>query len=102
MKRMIVTLLGFAFVTASQAGNDYIDTKATATASIAPPPCINWTGLYVGAQGGYTYGSFEPQMTLSGVWNRFFEDRDGLDRRGSPDLLGNGGMAGGIVGYNYQ
>jgi outer membrane immunogenic protein len=56
----------------------------------------------VGAQGGYTYGSFDPQMTLSGVWNRFFEDRDGLDRRGSPDLLGNGGMAGGIVGYNYQ
>jgi hypothetical protein len=38
MKRMIVTLLGLAFVTASQAGKDYIDTKATATASIAPRP----------------------------------------------------------------
>jgi outer membrane immunogenic protein len=102
LKRVIITLLVLAFVSASLAGNDYTDAKATAKESIAPATTINWSGLYVGAQGGYTYGSFDPQMTLFGFWSQLPEDRDGLQRHGSPDLVGNGGMLGGIVGYNYQ
>ncbi len=48
-----------------------------------PAPVFNWSGLYLGANGGYGFGSF-----LGGGTTRF----------GSADA----GVLGGTLGYNYQ
>jgi outer membrane immunogenic protein len=58
----------------------------------APPPVVvavyNWTGLYIGIQGGYAWGDTEHE--LSGI------------PASTGDFRIKGGLVGGTVGYNYQ
>ena len=60
-------------------------TKAPPVAYVAPPP--NWTGLYVGIEGG-------------GGWGRegWHEPVSGTSRALNKD----GGLVGGVIGFNYQ
>ena len=58
----------------------------------SPPPVVvavyNWTGLYIGIQGGYAWGDTEHE--LSGI------------AASTGDFRIKGGLVGGTVGYNYQ
>ena len=58
----------------------------------APPPVVvavyNWTGLYIGIQGGYAWGDTEHEQ--SGI------------PASTGDFRIKGGLVGGTVGYNYQ
>ena len=57
----------------------------------APPPVVvpyNWTGFYVGAYGGITYGNRTGYVSCSAP--------------PSPDVRFDGAIAGGQIGYNYQ
>jgi opacity protein-like surface antigen len=59
----------------------------------APPPPMpapyNWTGFYVGVNGGITYGKSHYYFPGAGT-------------APSPDVRYSGGMLGGQAGYNYQ
>jgi iron complex outermembrane recepter protein len=62
-------------------------TKAT-PASWAPPAAVNWTGVYVGVNGGFTYGGSDWTDSVTG---------------GSSDTFSTLGFVfGGTVGANYQ
>jgi opacity protein-like surface antigen len=62
-------------------------TKAT-PASWAPPTAVNWTGVYVGVNGGFTYGGSDWTDSATG---------------GSSDTFSTMGFVfGGTVGANYQ
>jgi outer membrane immunogenic protein len=105
MKRFVFAVLALSVITLVnspvRAGSDYgSDKKAVVTQTA--PSLYNWTGFYIGAQGGYTYGRFDPDLRLGGDWSTFPEDRAELSSRGSEALDANGGNLGGVLGYNYQ
>jgi len=54
---------------------------------LAPASAYNWTGLYVGLNGGYGAGT-----TTGGIHDAFFLGNFNI----------NGGLFGGQIGYNYQ
>jgi outer membrane immunogenic protein len=58
-------------------------------AAVAPVASYNWTGLYVGINGGYGWGEFP---------------NNGVAAFGFPVNLGDagGGLVGGTLGYNWQ
>jgi outer membrane immunogenic protein len=64
-----------------------------------PPPVATWTGLYVGVNGGYGFGSsklnqlFDFSSTILGANNL-------LNSSGRSALTG--GLFGGQIGYNWQ
>ena len=58
-------------------------TAPAATPYLSPVPAFNWTGAYVGVNGGFDYASFT---------------KGGKAAFGSP----SGGLVGGTIGYNYQ
>jgi outer membrane immunogenic protein len=55
---------------------------------MAPAPMIDWSGFYIGAEGGYGFGSdrlfFPGPLTSTGRFDT------------------SGAMAGGVIGYNWQ
>jgi outer membrane immunogenic protein len=84
MKRLCLAFLGLAALTGSAAAAD-LSRPAPAPYYKGPafvPPSYNWSGFYVGVNGGGGFGS--------SAWNS----------TGSFDI--SGGQVGGTVGYNYQ
>jgi outer membrane immunogenic protein len=84
MKRLCVALIGLVGLTGAAAAADLSRPppapyypKAAVVA-----PIYNWTGLYLGIEGGGAFGGSN--------W----------DRTGSRDI--SGGLAGGTIGYNWQ
>jgi outer membrane immunogenic protein len=63
-----------------------------------PPPAVplpyNWSGLYVGGNGGFGWASSTTTGSISGGF------LDGAS--GSSSGSGNGGIAGGQLGFNWQ
>jgi outer membrane immunogenic protein len=62
----------------------------------APPivaPVLTWTGFYIGAQGGYGWGSSDESFLALPNSPAFF---------GSQKYDTSGGFAGGVLGYNWQ
>jgi outer membrane immunogenic protein len=57
-----------------------------APAFVPAPPPFTWTGIYVGINGGYGWGTLK---TDDGMGN-------------TPTLNSNGGIVGGTLGFNYQ
>ncbi len=55
-------------------------------AFIPPPPVVTWTGIYIGGNGGYSFGTTTP--SLGGLSGAGFST--------------NGIVAGGTIGGNYQ
>jgi outer membrane immunogenic protein len=83
MKRLCLALIGLMALAGSAAAADL---ARRAPAPYYPPApayvAYNWTGFYVGLNGGGAFGS--------STW----------DSTGSRDI--SGGLVGGTIGYNYQ
>jgi outer membrane immunogenic protein len=84
MKRVFLALVGLAALTGTAAAADLPPRMAPAPYYKAPAEVqvYNWTGFYIGINGGGGFG------------------RSQWDSTGSFDL--SGGLVGGTVGYNYQ
>jgi outer membrane immunogenic protein len=55
-----------------------------------PPPWYDWSGFYIGANGGYSWGRSSTSYTVTGF--PAFATSQNLD----------GGLGGGQIGYNWQ
>jgi outer membrane immunogenic protein len=86
MKKLLLAGVGMgalALAVPSAQAADIIRHRPPAPVVVAPP--YNWTGFYVGINGGGGFGH-------SGINNTF----------GSTGLDVSGGLVGGTLGYNYQ
>lgn len=110
MKRATLTLvISFAFGALAHAGPEAFSGKEMK--QVAPPStpeCFNWSGFYVGAFGGYKFGSTDIDTDLTGQWDLGPpNDSDTIDRniiesRSAHNLDCSGAEAGGVIGYNLQ
>jgi outer membrane immunogenic protein len=57
-----------------------------------PPPVFSWTGLYIGGQAGYQWGTSDPRLVTAG----------GAFVAGEPSYNNEGVVGGGHAGFNYQ
>jgi outer membrane immunogenic protein len=79
MKKILLAALLAGVASSALAADLPTHKAAPAPAPYYAPPIFSWTGLYIGANGGWAGGS-------------------GGGNFGSP----TGGLAGGTIGYNYQ
>jgi outer membrane immunogenic protein len=94
MKSFVVALAGVAFVASGTALAADLPLKAPPPAP--PPP--TWTGFYIGANGGWAWGS-NANNTASFATNEFSP----LAATGVTfDQHPNGAIFGGQIGYNWQ
>jgi outer membrane immunogenic protein len=87
LKKIVCLALGITGLSqAAQAADMRMPMKA------APPPIVtiyNWTGFYIGVNGGYGGDRMDYDFTLLGV-------------PGNASLTSGGGFGGGQIGYNFQ
>jgi outer membrane immunogenic protein len=57
-----------------------------------PPPVFSWTGVYIGGQAGYQWGTSDPTLVTAG----------GAFVAGEPSYNNEGVVGGGHAGFNYQ
>jgi outer membrane immunogenic protein len=86
MKKLLIAAIAAATFCATSALAADLPTKAPAIA--APVPMLNWTGFYIGIEGG-------------GAWGTSRHDFPGGFGTHSPFDV-SGGLFGGTVGYNWQ
>src|SRR5262245_24988706 len=67
---------------------------APAAPAVAHEPPFSWTGLYVGANAGYSWGRAAADLEVSSV--------DGPIGSAGRSIDVNGWLGGGHVGYNWQ
>ena len=103
MKKTSLTLsIFFASYALIHAGVESYSGKEVKEVASPPPPCPNWTGFYIGAFGGYKFGSVDLDLNLGGDWNFRPEDRNVVEAHAPGNLDASGAEAGGLIGYNYQ
>lgn len=106
--RRLVFLVGVAVVAllVTPAMADNLPTKAPPPfPATAPTPApANWTGFYVGLNGGGVWGDSDPSMTTAFSPVQFFFPATValINTIGAPHLQPDGGILGGQIGYNYQ
>ena len=89
MKKLFLATTAFVVLAAASAGA--ADMTARPYAAPPPAPIYTWTGMYWGANIGYSWGQSKNDRTLFGL---------GVTARESQDL---DGVIGGVqTGYNYQ
>jgi outer membrane immunogenic protein len=93
MKKLVplaAAVAAFGFINAAHAA----DLPVKAPAYNAPPPVAlyNWSGFYVGLNGGWGWGKTSGDGIPLGVGGGGFLDNFDID----------GGMLGGQIGFNYQ
>lgn len=90
--KLLATLGLFGALSATALAADLPNIKE-APADVSPPPAFNWTGFYLGINGGYglDHFAFLYEYVLAGGWA---PGTSGIDSRGA--------IFGGQVGYNYQ
>lgn len=90
-----ITRIGFNYQLAATPGEPWTQ----AYASAAPLAAFNWTGLYVGANGGYGVG----HNKVTQVDDLTFLGAGVFDASYAPATIGpRGGLVGGQAGYNWQ
>src|ERR1043165_6809720 len=103
MKRTAAATVGLLALLAGPAIAADLPMKAPVAAAVAAP-AWNWTGFYIGAHGGGTWGRAE--ITHSAIpalaGEAFPEDAAAVTAASSPLLNPNGYVAGGHAGFNYQ
>ena len=86
MKKILLASVGLlALGTASASAADIARREMPAKAPAYVTPAYNWTGFYVGINGGGAFGRSELSNT-----------------RGTTSYDVDGGLVGGTIGYNYQ
>jgi outer membrane immunogenic protein len=92
MKRAILATAGLLALAAAMGPAAAADLPprlpVTKAPAYIPPSVYNWTGFYIGVNGGYGWGQSEHNDALLGV------------ATGDFDL--SGALVGGTVGFNYQ
>src|ERR1044072_3973063 len=89
MKKLFLATTAFVVLAAASAGA--ADMTARPYAAPPPAPVYTWTGMYWGANVGYSWGQSKNDRTLFGL---------GVTARESQDV---DGVIGGVqTGYNYQ
>src|SRR5947199_3542853 len=83
MRRVLLTTVALLAVAATAAMAADLPRAMPAKAPAYVPVGYNWTGFYLGINGGYAWGRSR--------WNSFAGNADPA-----------GGMVGGTVGYNWQ
>jgi outer membrane immunogenic protein len=93
MRHLIWTISAAAIVATGSAFAADLG-HAPPPAPLPPPvPVFTWTGFYIGAQGGYAFGSSAEAYRLAPNSATFI---------GTQTYDVNGGIFGGVVGANYQ
>src|SRR5207247_8518902 len=92
MKKLFLATTAFVVLAAASAGaaDMYARPAPAYTPAPAPAPLYTWTGLYWGANVGYSWGQSKFDATLTGVGT--------LSRSTNLD----GAIGGAQFGYNYQ
>lgn len=86
MKKFLLATAGLVILgVASASAADLPRQMPTKAPAYVPPPLYNWTGLYIGINGGGAFGNSEFSAPFAS---------------GSFDV--SGGLVGGTLGYNYQ
>jgi outer membrane immunogenic protein len=110
MKRIFIALAAALCATAAVAAD--LPSRKSAPAFVAPPPVYDWTGFYIGAQGGYGWGA--QTMPLAYYQNGWlvapgegevpvptFAPYD-YSSGARAFVNASGAFAGGVIGYNQQ
>jgi outer membrane immunogenic protein len=96
MKRLVAATLGLVAISAAPALAADLPVKSPPPAPVMAP-VWNWTGFYIGVNGGYSWGRSSRDLN-------FFNPLNGVliasGTGGGRDL--NGGLFGGQLGYNWQ
>ena len=89
----------FALCALTFAGSPDLSGKET---PVVPPSCHDWSGLYIGGFGAYTFNTVDVNLDLGGEWNDFPDQRGIVQAEGNHDLDHSGGEVGGLIGYNWM
>ena len=100
-KISLIASMLYAFCSLAYAGPERYSGKEIKQVA-PPPPCPTWTGFYVGAFGGYKFGSTGVDLSLGEDWNFRPEDRNVVEAHAPDNLDASGAEAGGLIGYNHQ
>src|SRR5664280_130891 len=87
MRSKITSLLAVAFSLGLAQAASAADMPVKAAPMAPPPVAYNWTGFYVGVNGGGAWGHTDWQYTVALT---------------TADHNTSGGVVGGTIGYNYQ
>ncbi|HLH11705.1 MAG TPA: outer membrane protein [Methylovirgula sp.] len=93
-KLLVASVAAFGLMTGGVLAADLPNTKGPPVfAAPPPPPVFSWSGIYVGGQVGYEWGTdtTEELVTATGI-------PDGFNQ----GFRTNGVIGGGHVGFNYQ
>jgi outer membrane immunogenic protein len=89
MKKILLTTIGLAALGMAPAIAADLPARAYTKAPAAVAPIYNWTGFFVGAEGGGGWGKDDWNLPLAG----------GIHAAGTSI---SGATAGGVIGYNWQ
>ena len=89
LKRILLTATSLLAIAAATSAAQAADLTAPVYKAAVPAPVYNWTGIYIGANGGYGWGQQDP---LNVITNRFDEIAINF----------NGGVLGGTAGAQIQ
>jgi outer membrane immunogenic protein len=96
MNRLLLAataLLGLSVVGSANAADMGMPAMPTKAPIVVPPPVFNWTGFYIGGNGGYGWAN----QSYSGT------DTSALGVASfSGSSTASGGLAGGQIGVNYE
>ena len=92
MKRILATVLLSVAATGAALASDLPPPSAPRAPVVyaPPPPVYNWTGFYLGINGGWGFGKSDWNTTVAGT---------ALD---TGNFNVNGGLVGGTIGANWQ
>ncbi len=92
-RRFLLASVGAIALTGSAALAADLPSRAPPPVYLPPPPIFTWTGIYIGGQVGYAWG------TGANRFNGFVDDTFVATSVGGTP---NGVIGGGHVGFNYQ
>jgi outer membrane immunogenic protein len=92
MKKILLSTTALVFMAGAASAAD-LPRKAPYAAPAAVPYAFNWSGCYVGVQGGFTFFNGQNSFSVTGAAPWTPEDNN---------LTGNGGMVGAHLGCNWQ
>lgn len=87
--RILVTAIAFLFVLPAARAAD-IEPQPAPRAAVVPSPTFNWSGFYIGVNGGYGSAAGTSVLTAPGLFATSTGDNI------------SGGLAGGQAGFNAQ